>query len=129
MHGYIQNIQHVSLANTDFRRVLYTGKYSQLVLMSLKPAEEIGFEVHMLDQFFRVEQGMGHVILSGFTTEIQAGSGILVPAGANHNVINTGKVDLKLFTLYSPPSHLDGTVIHVGSRDEWVLPFDGVTTE
>lgn len=130
MHGYIQNIQQASLANTDFRQVLYTGKYSQLALMSLKPAEELGFEVHMQDQFFSVEKGMGHVIINGVTTEIQAGSGILVPAGANHNVINTGSVDLKLYTLYSPPSHLDGAVSHVRSRTEGSHPpFDGITTE
>ena len=130
MTGFIQNIAQASGLNTDFRRVLYTAKYSQLVLMSLKPGEEIGFETHGLDQFFRIEIGMGHVIMNGVTTEFKDGVGIIVPAGTNHNIINTGAVDLKLYTIYSPPNHLDGTVHH--TRVEAVAAheqFDGITSE
>jgi mannose-6-phosphate isomerase-like protein (cupin superfamily) len=130
MHGFIQNIKQSTDLNTDFRRVLYTAKYSQLVLMVLKPGEEIGFSTHMQDQFFKLEKGMGHVIMNGVTAAVKSGFGIIVPAGTNHNIINTGKVDLKLYTIYSPPSHLDGTVHHSCSPADAIhRPFDGNTSE
>ncbi|AKR42343.1 MULTISPECIES: cupin domain-containing protein [unclassified Methylophilus] len=130
MHGYIQNLQQASVMNTDFRRVLYTGKYSQLLLVSLKPGEETGFIVHMQDQFLGVDKGMGHIIINGVTTEVETGYAIIVPAGVNHNLINTGKFDLKVHSVYSPPNHLDGTVCHLRVyADVTERLFDGVTTE
>jgi len=130
MKGYIQDIERITEENADFRRVLYTAKHSQLVVMALKPQEEIGEEVHHLDQFFRVEEGSGVAVLDGVRTPIREGFALIVPAGAMHNVINTGKVPLKLYTLYSPPNHRDG-VRHAtrqeAERDE--EEFDGKTTE
>jgi mannose-6-phosphate isomerase-like protein (cupin superfamily) len=130
MNGFIRNLTQASLSNTDFRIVLYTAKYSQLVLMSLKPGEEIGFETHMLDQLFKVEAGFGHVIIQGVTTEVSEGSGIIVPAGINHNILNTGQVDLKLCTFCSPPIYLDGITHHTRqdaiSKHEY---FNGITTD
>lgn len=115
--GYIINIEEESLKNENFRRVLYTSQYSQLVVMSLKPKEEIGAEVHQLDQFIRCESGQGVAILDGVDNEIQDGFIILVPAGVNHNIINTSEErDLKLYTLYSPPNHRDG-VTHATKAD------------
>lgn len=130
MKGFVQDIEALAVNNEAFRRVLYTAKNCQLVLMTLKPKEEIGAEVHTLDQFFRVEEGSGEAVLDGVATAIQAGFAVIVPAGANHNIINTGKSPLKLYTIYSPPNHRDG-VIHqtwedAESDDEH---FDGVTTE
>lgn len=130
MKGYIKNIEILATKNQNFREVIYTAKNCQLVLMSLKPAEEIGMEVHQLDQFFRVEAGEGEATLDGVTTEISEGIAILVPAGTNHNIVNTGDEPLKLYTLYSPPNHRDG-VIHstradAENDDE---KFDGKTTE
>jgi mannose-6-phosphate isomerase-like protein (cupin superfamily) len=110
MKGYVTNIEQDSIANQNFRKVLYTAKSSQLVLMSLKPGEDIGMEVHHLDQFFRVESGKGKAILDGVEHDIADGFAVVVPAGANHNIINTGEADLKLYTIYSPPNHMDGTV-------------------
>lgn len=130
MKGFVQNIEDIAVENDAFRRVLYTAKNCQLVVMALKPQEEIGMEVHQLDQFFRVEEGTGDAILDGVRTAISAGSAVLVPAGANHNIINTGKVPLKLYTLYAPPNHRDG-VVH-RTRDEAEADnehFDGKTTE
>ncbi len=130
MKGFVQNIEDIAVENEAFRRVLYTAKNCQLVVMALKPQEEIGMEVHHLDQFFRVEEGTGDAILDGVRTAISAGSAVLVPAGANHNIINTGKVPLKLYTLYAPPNHRDG-VVH-RTRDEAEADnehFDGKTTE
>lgn len=109
MKGYIQDIESHAIANNDFRRVLYTAEHSQLVLMALLPAEDIGAEVHTLDQFFRVEQGSGEVELDGVRTAIHAGSAILVPAGTRHN-ITAGDEPMKLYTIYSPPNHRDGVV-------------------
>lgn len=130
MKGYVQNIESVSIKNEDFRRVLYTARNCQLVVMALKPKEEIGMEVHQLDQFFRVEEGTGEAILDGVRTVISAGFAILVPAGANHNIINTGAVPLKLYTLYSPPNHRDGVVHHTHAEAEKDNEhFDGKTTE
>jgi len=130
MKGFIQDIEGLAVDNDKFRRVLYTAKNTQLVLMALKPQEEIGAEVHTLDQFFRVEEGNGEAILDGVRTPIRAGFAVLVPAGAHHNIVNTGTVPLKLYTLYSPPNHRDG-VVH-RSRDEAEADdeqFDGKTTE
>ena len=107
MKGYYDNIEQLTIQNTDFRRVLYTGHHTQLVLMSLKPGEEIGAEVHPdIDQFFRFEAGSGQLVIDGNIYEVKDGDAGIIPAGANHNVINTGAVDLKLYTLYSPPEHL-----------------------
>ena len=117
MKGYNTNIEKVTKENTDFRRVLYTSKNSQLVLMSIKPGEEIGMEVHGLDQFLRFEQGEGKAVLDGVESSVEDGSAVVVPAGTQHNFINTGDVDLKLYTIYSPPNHKDG-VIHKTKEEE-----------
>lgn len=130
MKGFVGDIEGMAVANNDFRRVLYTSGHCQLVLMSIVPGGEIGMEVHHLDQFFRVEEGSGEAILDGVSTPIRAGFAVLVPAGANHNIVNTGSVPLKLYTLYAPPNHRDG-VIH-RTREEAEADseeFDGVTTE
>lgn len=130
MKGYIANIEKETIANEHFRKVLYTGKNSQLVLMSLLPGEEIGEEVHQLDQFFRFESGTGKVVLDGVEHEVADGFAVIVPQGAMHNVINTGTEPLRMYTLYSPPNHRDGVVhttkAQAESDDE---QFDGVTTE
>lgn len=130
MKGFVQDIEGLSVGNTDFRRVLYTAKHCQLVLMALKPGEEIGAEVHKLDQFFRVEEGAGEAVLDGVRTTIRAGFAVVVPAGANHNIVNTGKVPLKLYTLYAPPNHRDGVVHRTRAEAEADEEhFDGKTTE
>lgn len=116
MKGFVQNIESLAVQNDKFRQVLYTAKNSQLVLMSLKPQEDIGAEIHKVDQFFRVEEGSGEAVMNGSRTQIQAGFAVLVPAGVNHNIINTGSVPLKLYTLYAPPNHRDG-VIHETRAD------------
>ena len=130
MKGYVQNIESVSVKNENFRQVLYTAKNCQLVVMALNPKEEIGMEVHELDQFFRVEEGVGEAVLDGIHKMISAGFAVLVPAGTNHNIVNTGTVPMKLYTLYSPPNHRDG-VIHrtraEAEKDD--EQFDGKTTE
>jgi mannose-6-phosphate isomerase-like protein (cupin superfamily) len=130
MKGFVQDIQRLAVANDAFRRVLYTAKHCQLVLMALQPQQEIGAEVHTLDQFFRVEKGTGEAILDGVRTGIGAGFAIVVPAGARHNIINTGDVPLKLYTLYAPPNHRDG-VVHLTRADAESDSehFDGKTTE
>lgn len=130
MNGFIQDIEATAVANTAFRQVLYTAKHCQLVVMSLKPGEDIGLEVHQLDQFFRVEEGTGEAVLDGARTAIQAGYGVIVPAGTHHNIINTGDIPLKLYTLYAPPNHRDG-VVHQTRADAEADPehFDGKTTE
>jgi mannose-6-phosphate isomerase-like protein (cupin superfamily) len=110
MKGFVQNIEDIAVKNDEFRRVLYTARNCQLVVMSLNPKEEIGMEVHKLDQFFRVEEGTGEAVLNGVRTVISAGFAVLVPAGTDHNIINTGTVPLKLYTLYAPPNHRDGVV-------------------
>src|SRR5450756_1532140 len=112
MKGYVQNIESIAVKNEDFRQVLYTARNCQLVVMALKPKEEIGAEVHKLDQFFRVEEGTGEAVLNGVRTAICAGFAVVVPAGMNHNIINTGSVPLKLYTLYAPPNHRDGVLHH-----------------
>lgn len=132
MHGFKQNIEKLTLANNDFRHVLYTGKHSQLVLMSLKPNEEIGMEVHDAnDQFFRFEKGEGKVVIDGNEYTVGDGDAVVVPMGANHNVINTSPTDsLKLYTIYSPAHHQDGVVRATKEEAAKDGPeFDGVTTE
>lgn len=130
MHGFVQDIEELAGENEHFRRVLYTAEHCQLVLMSLKASEEIGEEVHTLDQFFRVEEGTGEALLDGVRTSIRAGFAILVPAGTRHNIINTGELPLKLYTIYSPPNHRDGVVHHTPADAEAdAEQFDGVTTE
>ena len=119
-----------TINNTDFRQVLYTAKHCQLVVMALKQKEEIGAEVHKLDHFFRVEEGSGEAVLDDVRTEIRAGFAIVVPAGTRHNIINTGKVPLKLYTLYAPPNHRDGVIHHTREDAETdTEEFDGKTTE
>lgn len=111
MVGFIDNIEEKTEQNNFFRQVLYTGKHTQLVVMSLLPGEEIGIEVHpAVDQFFRIEEGQAKVIIDGEEHEVYEGFAIIVPAGSQHNVINTGNNPLKLYTLYSPPNHPDGTI-------------------
>lgn len=130
--GFAIDIETETVKNTDFRRVLYTSNFSQLVLMRLKPGEEIGAEVHDdVDQFFRFEEGEGVVVIDGVEHAVKDGSAVIVPNGANHNVINTSKTaDLKLYTIYSPPEHRD-KVVHktraeaMGDEEH----FDGKTTE
>ena len=130
MKGFVEDIESIAVKNEEFRRVLYTAKNCQLVVMALKPREEIGAEVHTLDQFFRVEEGTGEAILDGTRTKIQAGFAIIVPAGANHNIINTGTVPLKLYTIYAPPNHRDGVVHPTRAAAEADNEhFDGKTTE
>ena len=130
MKGFIQNIEDITVKNEKFRRVLYTAKNCQLVVMALKPKEDIGMEVHTLDQFFRVEEGTGEVVLNGVRTVISQGFAMLVPAGMNHNIINTGSVPLKLYTIYAPPNHRDGVVHHTRADAEADNEhFDGKTTE
>ena len=131
MKGYVTNIEQDSLKNEDFRRVLYTAKYCQLVLMNLRPEEDIGEEVHTLDQFIRVEAGNGVAIIDGVEHRISDGFAVVIPAGTKHNVINrSGNEELKLYTLYSPPEHRDGT-IHQTKSDALSHEehFDGKTTE
>ena len=111
MKGFIGNIEDRTEENRDYRRVLYTGPHMQLVLMALQPGEEIGEEVHEdRDQFFRVEKGKGEVWIDGRKTKVESDIAIVVPAGARHNIRNTGEQPLKLYTLYAPPQHADGTV-------------------
>ena len=132
MKGYVKNIEELSLQNENFRQVLYTAKSSQLVVMSLKPGEDIGEEVHQLDQFLRIESGVGKAVLGGEEYEVGDGSAVLVPAGMSHNIINTSSdKPLKLYTLYSPPNHEDGK-IHKTKADallDEAEHFDGRTTE
>jgi len=132
MKGFKSNIEKDTLMNGNFRRVLYTGKTSQLVLMSLKPGEEVGEEVHhTIDQFFRFEKGEGIVSIDRVNQKVGDGDAVIVPAGAMHNVINASKTaELKLYTIYSPPEHIDGTVRKT-KADALARPeeFDGKTTE
>ena len=130
--GYVTPIEKETIKNADFRRVLYTGKYSQLVLMSLKPGEEIGEETHTdVDQFFRFERGEGAVVIDGVEHHVKDGDAVIVPAGAKHNVINVSKrANLRLYTIYSPPEHQDGVVRH--TKKEAIASeehYDGKTTE
>lgn len=130
MKGYVTNIEKETVENTDYRRVLYTGRYSQLVLMCIQPGEEIGNEVHGLDQFIRIEQGSARIVLNNGEDEhdVEDDWAIVIPAGTWHNVINTGDEELKLYSIYSPPEHEEGT-IHEAKEDEVEEHFDGKTTE
>ncbi|MBI4919946.1 cupin domain-containing protein [Candidatus Azambacteria bacterium] len=132
MNGYIDNIEKAALENDNFRKVLYTAKNSQLVLMALKPGEEIGEEIHALDQFLRVEKGIGKAFLDGVEHSVEDGSAVVIPAGTRHNVVNvSADAELKLYTIYSPPEHRDG-VIHATKADamaDTADHFDGKTTE
>lgn len=132
MKGYAIQVEKETRKNADFRRVLYTGKHCQLVLMSLEPLEEIGAETHDdRDQFFRFERGEGKVVIDGVENRVKDGDAIIVPAGARHNVINTSKrATLRLYTIYSPPEHKDGVVRHTkGEAMASEEHFDGRTTE
>ena len=130
MKGFVKNIEELAVKNEEFRRVVYTAKHCQLVVMALKPKEEIGAEVHKLDQFFRVEEGTGEAVLDGVRTAIRAGFAVLVPAGTKHNIVNSSAKPLKLYTLYAPPNHRDG-VVHKTRADAEADQehFDGKTTE
>ena len=131
MKGFVDDIEDLTEDNDNFRRVLYTGKHLQLVLMALAPGEEIGEEVHDDgDQFFRVEEGEGTVMIDGVEHAIEDDDAIVVPAGARHNVLNTGDKPLRLYTLYAPPEHRDGTVHATkGDADASEEHFDGKTSE
>jgi mannose-6-phosphate isomerase-like protein (cupin superfamily) len=130
MKGFAANIEKITTENTDYRRVVYTSRYTQLVLMSLKAGEEIGNEIHGLDQFIRVEKGQAKIILNNGQTEyvLNEDWAVIVPAGTYHRVINTGTNELKLYTLYSPPDHLKDT-LQPTKADEIEDHFDGKTTE
>lgn len=131
MRGFVGDIEKMTEHNADFRRVLYTGKKLQLVLMSIAPGDEIGEEVHRDgDQFFRVEQGRGEVTIDGHRSSVERAFAFVVPAGARHNVRNTGAEPLKLYTVYGPPQHADGTV-HATRTEALELEehFVGLTTE
>jgi mannose-6-phosphate isomerase-like protein (cupin superfamily) len=133
MKGYVDNIEQATLANEDFRRVLYTGPHLQLVLMTLPPGCDIGEEVHEdRDQFFRIEEGQGVIRIDGLDNKVEDDFAVIVPAGARHNVINTGAAPLRLYTIYAPPEHRDGVVHKTKEQaeadhdnDHW----DGETTE
>lgn len=129
MKGYLENIEALTLANDDFRRVLYTGHHLQLVLMTLQPGEDIGAEVHDdRDQFFRVESGKGTVEIDGVARPVSDDDAVIVPAGARHNITNNGTEPLRMYTLYGPPEHrLD--VVHPRKRDVVEEHFDGRTSE
>ena len=130
MKGFVKDIEGLAVKNLEFRQVLYTAKHCQLVVMALKPKEEIGAEVHKLDQFFRVEEGSGEAVLDGVRTAIRSGFAVVIPAGTNHNIINTGNTPLKLYTLYAPSNHRDGVVHHTRAEAEADHEhFDGKTTE
>ncbi|AFK63158.1 hypothetical protein TKWG_15915 [Advenella kashmirensis WT001] len=129
MKGFVDDIEELTVNNDLYRKVLYTGKNLQLVLMTLQPGEEIGEEVHEgHDQFFRIEEGKGKVVIDGQTHAIEDDDAVIVPAGARHNVINSGDQPLRLYTIYGPPEHRDG-VVHATKQDEQEEHFDGKTTE
>jgi len=129
MKGFVDDIEELTLNNDLYRKVLYTGKNLQLVLMTLQPGDEIGEEVHEgHDQFFRIEEGEGKVVIDGETHAVSDDDAVIVPAGARHNVINSGDHPLRLYTIYGPPEHRDG-VVHATKEDEQEEHFDGKTTE
>lgn len=131
MKGFVDDIETLTEENTDFRRVLYTGHNLQLVLMAIEPGDEIGEEVHDdRDQFFRIEAGEAEIRIDGAATALKADDAAIVPAGARHNVINTGSEPLRLYTLYGPPEHAEGTVRATRAEAEASHEhFDGRTTE
>lgn len=129
MKGFAADIEQLTLDNENFRQVLYTGHNIQLVLMTLQRGEEIGAEVHDdRDQFFRFEAGAGEVHIDGAVNAVKADDAVIVPAGARHNVINTGDEPLRLYTIYGPPEHMDG-VVHATKADVSEEHFDGKTSE
>jgi mannose-6-phosphate isomerase-like protein (cupin superfamily) len=129
MKGYFVNIEDETKDNNDYRRVLYTSKNSQLVVMSIEPGDEIGEEIHELDQFIRIEKGKAKVILNKTDErEVEDDWAFIIPAGVWHNVVNTGDEPLKIYTIYSPPEHKDG-VVQKTKADEYEEHFDGVITE
>lgn len=131
-HGFSGAIETLTRENTNFRQVVYTAEHCQLVLMALKPGEEIGLEIHAEnDQFFRFEQGQGKVVINKTEYEVKDGDAIIVPAGARHNIINTSAtLTLKLYTIYAPPHHQDGVVRATKAEAEADSPeFDQTTTE
>lgn len=131
MKGFAGNIEDITEENENFRKVIYTGKFSQLVVMSLKPGEEIGAEVHEThDQFFRFEKGKAKVTIDGNEYQVEDDFAVIVPAGANHNVINVGDDEVKLYTIYSPAEHREG-VVHATKEEATADDehFDGTTTE
>ena len=129
--GFVDDIEELTEENSDFRRVLYTGKNLQLVLMAIQPGEEIGEETHAdRDQFFRIEKGKGEVWVDGQRSKIKSDVGIIIPAGTRHNIVNTGEKPLRLYTLYAPPEHRDGIVRATKAEaDAEEEHFDGKTTE
>ena len=131
MKGFAANIERLTEDNTDFRRVLYTGKNLQLVLMNLRPGEDIGEEIHEdRDQFFRIELGTGEIRIDGHRNPVKADDAVIVPAGARHNVINTGSEPLRLYTIYGPPEHVDKTGHATKTKaDAAHEHFAGTTTE
>jgi len=131
MQGYIADIEKLTEANNAFRQVLYTGHNLQLVLMALKPGQDIGMETHAThDQFFRIEEGQGEVVIDGTRHKIKGGDGLIVPAGAKHNLMNTGDKTLRLYTIYGPPNHIDKLVQQEKSEAlASTEVFDGVASE
>ncbi len=131
MKGFVADIEDLTESNADFRRVLYTGKHLQLVLMSLLPGEDIGEEtLNDRDQFFRIEKGKGEVLIDGKRSKIKSDDAIVVPAGARHNIVNTGDKPLRLYTLYGPPNHLDGFAAATKAEAEKSTErFNGKPTE
>ncbi len=131
MKGFFGNLEDLTKRNDNFRKVLYTGPHSQLVLMALKPGEDIGLEVHQVDQFFRIEVGKGKSTVDGYEYPLEDGDGLVVPAGSEHNIINTSEREsLKLYTIYSPANHKDGTINATKADAEYNEEhFDGKTTE
>ncbi|HEY4506690.1 MAG TPA: cupin domain-containing protein [Candidatus Paceibacterota bacterium] len=131
MKGFVENIEKITLENQNFRQVLYTAQNSQLVVMSIRPGQDIGEEIHQLDQFIRCERGTGKAILDDVQHDISDGFVVVVPAGTKHNIVNkSAEQDLKLYTLYSPPNHREG-VVHA-TKDQAIADeehFDGKTTE
>lgn len=128
MKGYIGDIEKETKNNENFRKVLYTAHNSQLVVMSLEPGEDIGAEVHDLDQFVRIEEGQGKAIMNGVEHSIEDDWAVVIPAGMEHNIVNTGEDKMKLYSIYSPPEHKDGT-IHKSKAEAQEEHFDGQTTE
>jgi len=131
MKGYLADIETLTEENTAFRQVLYTGHNLQLVLMALTPGQDIGMETHAThDQFFRIEKGEGEVVIDGVSHKIKGGDGLIVPAGAKHNLVNTGDTSLLLYTIYGPPNHIDKLVQETKAEAETSREvFDGVASE
>ena len=125
---FVDNIEKLTLENSNFRKVLFTAEHSQLVVMAIQPGEDIGEEIHQLDQFIRIEQGKAKAILDGVENDLEADYAVIIPAGTKHNILNVGDAPLKLYSIYSPPEHLDGTV-HALKSDQKEEHFDGGTSE